>query len=109
MIKSCITQCNHILQKASVPTVAFSLSGRHWEHTWIKYLNIPAVAELYYFKEEYHNFIDTWDGHLTTEGNKEFGLLLRKELDNVLSKKKTKQSAYTFKKVGKEYQYRKKD
>jgi hypothetical protein len=92
-----VTQCNHILKKANIPTVAFAFSKpgifllkKDWEHTWIKHLDIPCIWDLYFFKEKYHNFDSTsdfekgdycWFGHLTKEGNKQLGVRLRDALD----------------------------
>ena len=87
--QSCVTQCNHTLEKANIPTVAFALSKpidpnqRDWDHTWIRYLDIPCIEDLYFFKKEYHNFESTsedWLGHLTREGNKALGKRLRDAL-----------------------------
>ena len=88
--QSCVTQCNHLLEKANIPTVAFAFSkpmdppNKDWDHTWIKYLDIPPIWDLYFFKKEYHNFKskfgDDWFGHLTKEGNKALGKRLRDAL-----------------------------
>ena len=86
--ESSVTQCNHTLEKANIPAVAFAFSKpgiflhTNWDHTWIKYLDIPPIWDLYFFKKEYHNFDSTsdWLGHLTKEGNNLLGKRLRDAL-----------------------------
>ena len=88
-----VTQCNHLLKKANIPTVAFAFSKpgifllkKDWDHTWIKYVDIPCIWDLYFFKKKYHNFDSTsdWYGHLTKEGNKALGKRVRDALGDLI-------------------------
>ena len=92
IIQACVTQCNHLLQQANIPAVRFSFQGGEWLHTWIRPLDIPPVADIMFYKEGLHNWSDepgiyyeehetpNWEGHLTRQGNKKLGKMIRNAL-----------------------------
>ena len=85
-------QCNHLLQQANIPAVRFSFQGGEWLHTWIRPLDIPPVADIMFYKQGLHNWSDepgiyyeehetpNWEGHLTRQGNKKLGKMIRNAL-----------------------------
>ena len=86
---ACVTELNDLLRHHNIPAYAFKQHYEDWDHSWIKYLDLPTIADTYYYKKEYYNFTEKdgeidFYGHLNLNGNKALGKALRKELDKVL-------------------------
>ena len=84
LVQSSVSLCNRLLEKNNVQGYYFSFNEQAWHHRYMQRIDIPIVTDLMFFDEQYHNFDDTFTGHLNYNGNKRLGTMLANAMKEIL-------------------------
>ena len=76
---------DRLAENTGIPTYSWSLTGIKYPHKYIKYLKVKSAYDTLWYKKKYHNFVNDAPYHLTHQGNRELGLMLKRGLNSELS------------------------